>query len=416
MSESSAKRVNRVPVFFAAMFTVGMGGYLFTWSYFRDGLRGLYPEWTESQLSLPFSVHNITVIFMLFVAGFLLRKLSNRTVVLAGIVALFVGLGLFAFLPEDNPQTALVLIVVCFGIIAALSVGIGAVVSFDTYQPWFPERVGLTSGIWTMWGGGSPIVLGALCGVYTQHFGVLKGIALLGVTLTAILLLTLFFAKKPGEDVRLPQPKSHPNAHFSDLRPGEMLRTSGFWHLFLFNLFARAAGLIVTDLGGTIAADLGVATLAGLLFAPANGISSVIGGYLMDRIRLSRVILLYVLVLFAGGLVLVLGNAAASAPLILTGMVLVGLSYGGTNVGSVAAVRIMFGDTHYAQNLSFIVASAGPASLSVFFTGWLIQRAGGSYTPAFVLILVLSIAAVIDCIIMIKTRSFERVAAAKTQR
>jgi len=417
MNETGIQRTpNRVPIFFAAMLTVGMGGYLFTWSYFRDGLRDLFPTWTESQLSLPFSVHNIVVIFMVFGASLLVRKMSNRKVVIIGIFALLISLGLFPLLPTDNPDKALVMMVLLFGVLATVSVGIGAIVAFDTYQPWFPERIGLTSGVWTLWGGASPFVLGAITAIYSKHFGILNAIALLGATLAAVLFLTVFFAKKPGPDVKLPVPEEKPGSgSFADCTPGEMLRTSGFWHVFLFNFFVRAAGLIVIDLGGTIASDLGFATLAGLLFAPANGISSVIGGYLMDKIKLSRVFLIYDIILLCGAGMLLFGNSAGAAPLIIVGLVMVGFAYGGTNVGSVAAVRIMFGDTWYAQNLSFVVASAAPASLSVLFCGRAIHAAGGSYTPAYLIIFGIAAVLMIDCVIMLTTKSFQHVSDVKNR-
>jgi OFA family oxalate/formate antiporter-like MFS transporter len=411
---NTGKQVNRVPIFFAALITVGMGGYLFTWSYFRNSLGQLFPDWSQSQLSLPFGVHNVTVVVIILVTGQLLRKFSGRTVIAFGATALLIGFGLFPFLPVERPAFAAVLATVFFGLIAACSVGIGVVAGFDVYQPWFPDRVGLISGLWTLWGGASPILLGALCGAFISVFGVRTAIGLIGVLLAAIVFLSLVYAKKPGPDTVLPAPKHRrDDAAFVDCTTKEMLRTSAFWHLFLFNLMIRCAGLVISDLGGTMASDMGAATLAGLLFAPANGVSSVIGGYLADRIKLSKVIFSYTVVQTAGGVALLFGNATSNVALVLLGVTLVGFAYGGSTVGSTTAVRFMFGSSCYAQNIGLILASSAPASLAVLAAGRFLARDGGDYTSVFWMILIFSVVALADAIVVLATRSFAHIADVK---
>jgi MFS family permease len=415
--KSTDKAVNRIPIFFAAMITVGMGGYLFTWSYFRNSLGQLFPDWSQSTLSMPFSLHNLVVVVMLLVTGQLLRRFSGRTVIAFGAAALLIGFGLFPLLPVDNPALAGILAAVFFGVIAACSVGIGVIAGFDVYQPWFLERVGLISGLWTLWGGASPMLLGALCGVLIGVFGVLTAIQIIGILLAGAVFISLIYAKKPGPDTVLPMPPIRQNNMAPvECTTKEMLLTSAFWHLYIFNLMVRCSGIVISDLGGTIAADMGAATLAGLLFAPANGLSSVIGGYLADKIKFSKVLLIYTVIQVAGALLLLAGNGTGSVALVLTGIFLVGFAYGGSTVGSTTAARIMFGSTHYAQNIGIILTSSAPASLSVLAAGRLVARAGGSYAPAFRMITIFSVIALLDMIVVILTRSFARIADVKRRK
>jgi OFA family oxalate/formate antiporter-like MFS transporter len=299
-------------------------------------------------------------------------------------------------------------------LIAACSVGIGVVAGYDVYQPWFPERVGLISGLWALWGGASPILLGALCGALIGVFGVLSSIGIIGALLAAAVFLSLVYAKKPGPDTVLPAPKRRAGDAVSvDCTTKEMLMTSAFWHLFLFNLMSRCAGLVISDLGGTLASDMGAATLAGLLFAPANGLSSVLGGYLADKIKLSKVIFFYTAVQTAGGLALLFGNAAGSVALVLAGVFLVGFAYGGSTVGSTTAVRLMFGSSCYAQNIGLRLASSAPASLAVLAAGSFLTRDGGAYASVFWMILIFSLIAFADAIVILSTKSFARIADVK---
>ena len=405
------QKVNRVPIFIAALLSVGMGGYLFTWSYFRDSLGELFPTWSATQLSLPFSLHNITVVTMILLTAPLLKRFSNRKVLAFGATSLLIGFGVFPLLPEDNPKMALIMLCLAFSLIAACSAGIGAVASFDTYQPWFPERIGLTSGVWMLWGGGAPMLIGALCGVLTAAFGVLRAVQIIGIILAVFLYISLIYAKKPGPDIKLPEPKKKPNAvFFADLTTKQMLMTSAFYHIFIFNLCTRCAGFIISDLGGTLAIDFGAPTITGLLFAPANGISAVIGGILADKIKFGHVIFLYAVLLLTGGISLYFGGLTDSSFLILFGITCVGFGLGGSSVGSVTAVRIMFGATHYAQNVSLVVFSSGFATLAVLLSGKLLSLSGGSYTPVFILVIAFGAIAVIDGIIMLRTKSFAHIA------
>jgi OFA family oxalate/formate antiporter-like MFS transporter len=386
------------------MVTVGMGGYLITWSYFRDALGQMFPDWSQSQLSLPFSLHNITVCLMMLFTGPLLLKLSSRVVLGFGGVAVLVGFGFFSFLPRDNPGVALVMATVGFGVVAAMSVGIGVIASFDTFLPWFPDRPGAVSGVLTFWCGVAPIPLGALCGVFLARFGVLTAISLTGAVIGIAVLLAAVWAKKPGPDIKLPPPPPRvEEALGRDYSPTQVLRTGTFWCVFLFNVTVRSAGLIVSDLGGTIAVAIGVATIAGLMFAPANGLACIVGGFLMDRFTVERVMTLMAAAVAVGGVLLRVGNVTHSSFPVIAGIALVGFGYGGVTVTGVSGARILFGMKHYAQNLGLISVSIGPAAIAVILAGKLNTGGAEGFGGAFSLVTILGFAATAACVAMFAT-------------
>jgi OFA family oxalate/formate antiporter-like MFS transporter len=398
------KKVNRVPRFIAAVVTVGMGGYLITWSYFRDALGRLFTDWSQSQLSLPFSLHNVTVCLMMLFTGPLLLKLSSRVVLGFGGIAVMIGFGFFAFLPQDDPSAALVMATVGFGIIAAMSVGIGVIASFDTFLPWFPDHPGAVSGVLTFWCGVAPMLLGALCGVFIDLFGVLTAISLIGVVIGVAVLIATVWSKKPGSDVKLPPPPPKVEEALSkDYSPTQVLRTGTFWCVFIFNVTIRSAGLVVSDLGGSIAIALGVATIAGLMFAPANGLACILGGLLMDRFTVERVMTLMAAAAAGGGILLCLGNSAHNSFLVIAGIALVGFGYGGVTVTGVSGARILFGMKHYAQNLGLISVSIGPAAIAVILAGRLNTGGSEGYGGAFTLVTIFSFIALAACIAMFAT-------------
>ncbi|MDR2487815.1 MAG: hypothetical protein LBD12_07600 [Clostridiales Family XIII bacterium] len=403
------RKVNRVPYFVASVITVGMGGYMVTWSYFRNALGEAFPDWSQSQLSMPFSFHNVTVCLMMLFTGPILMKLSARLVLGFGGAALLVGLGLFAFLPTDNPAGALVMAILCFSLVASLSVGIGVIASFDTFLPWFPDRPGAVSGVLTFWCGVSPMLLGVLCGVFMASFGVLKAIALLGIVLGCFVFLALPWCKRPGPDVKLPPPPKRVEEELGrDYSPAEMMRTGTFWCVFIFNVAIRCAGLIISDLGGSIATAIGIGTIMGLIFAPANGLACILGGLLMDRFSVERVQLVMAVSVTAGAVLLYGGDAAGATWMIVAGIALVGFGYGGVTVTGVTGVRILFGMKHYARNLGIVSVSIGPAAIAVILAGRLNQGTAGGFGGLFLLVLAFGIVSVVACIAMHGTERSRR--------
>jgi MFS family permease len=361
----------------------------------------MFPEWTQSQLSMPFSFHNITVCLMMLFTGPALLKLSNRLVLGIGGCAVLVGFGLFPFLPKDNPPAALIMAIIGFSVIAALSVGIGVIASFDTFLPWFPDHPGAVSGVLTFWCGVAPIALGALCGVFLKHFNVLWSIALLGVVISVFVFASLKWCKRPGPEVHLPPPPQKVEDELSeDYSPTRMLKTGTFWCVFVFNVTLRCAGLVISDLGGSIAIAIGIGALMGLLFAPANGLACIVGGFLMDRFTVEKVMLLMAAAVTAGGAALYFGNSADSTPMIILGIALVGFGYGGVTVTGVSGTRILFGMKHYAQNLGLVSVSIGPAAIAVIFAGKLNTGDAGGFGTIFLLILGFGAVAVVCCLLM----------------
>ena len=403
------KKPNRIPVLLAACICTGMGGYLLTWSYFRDSLGQLFPTWTSSQLSLPFSLHNITVCVMMLTTGQILHKLSNRVVICIGGFALMIGFGLFPLLPLGSPGAALVMVTISFGFIAALSVGIGIIASFDTFLPWFPDRTGMVSGILTFFSGVAPMMIGALCGVFIRNFGVLRAVQLTGVVLAALIFIALIWAKQPGPDVVLPAPPPADAKIFTDVdyTPAEMLKTGTFWCMFAFNVLLRTTGIIVFDLGGTIAVAFGAATIVGLMFAPLNGAACILGGIILDRLGTHKVMLIFSVSAALGAGALFIGNQAGAAALVIAGIALIGFAYGGVTVTCVSGNRMLFGMKHYAKNLGLISVSIGPAAVAAMIAGRLI-RERNSFTGVFTLIMVLTVASVASCCLMFATERKRR--------
>ena len=380
-------------------------GAIFSWSYFRDSLATLFPTWTAARLSLVFSMHNVTVVITALITGALLKYLKQRTLVAMAAAVVLVGFGAFPFFPADNPGAAYIMLFICFGVVAASASGFAGISVPTVYQPWFPDHLGLLTGVLFLASGLSPMLFGYICSLLIPVVGVLRAVQILGIIIFVLVVATLPWCRTPGPGVRLPPPKNTENASSSrNYSLKEVLRSPLYWCFFLYTALARSVGLVLLDLGGTIAIAFGVATLLGLIISPANGAASVVGGAIQDRIGIGKTILLSCGILVLGSLLLLAGNITDSAFLIITALILGGLGYGISLVISASATRIFFGDKHYAQNYSFLTLSLVLAAASGYFAGVLLDKVG-NYSGVFILVLVLSVLSLVSGLILVRSKA-----------
>jgi MFS family permease len=385
-------RVNRTPIFICAALTGIEMGALFTWSYFREPLAALFPEWSASQLSFVFSLHNVTVVAVALLTGVLLRKFQPRTILMASAATLCLGYALIGFLPRDNPGAAYIMLLLSFGVVAASSAGMSGIASTAAYQPWAPDKLGLLTGIMFLVAGASPLILGFICSRLILVFGVLRAVQMVGGIVFLCILVTMPWCKPPGPNVVFPEAKVAANVSSAhDYTWREALSNPIFWLFFFYNAAARSAGIIMSDLGGTIAIAFGASALFGLLFAPANGVVSVVGGVLLDRIGVNRTMLISCGLLTVCGATLLLGNAVGSAALTIAALIFGGAGYGISVMLGASATRILFGNKYYAQNYSFVTVSIAAAAASGFAAGGILDAMDGAFGGVFLFVLVLGV-------------------------
>ena len=390
------EKTTRWPYVLAAMVTGFFNGTLYTWSYIRDELGLLFPSWSASNLSFIFSIHNVTVCAALIGTGLILKRVSHRTMLFIAGTTMLTGFALFPLLPVDRPNLAFGMTIVLFGIIAASSVGMTVIAGYALYTRWLPEHTGKLLGAMALAHSITPIVLGAICSQLIPVVGTLQAVRFVGIGTAALLYATLPLAKLPGPHVKLPPapaPKDNPDQ--KEYTPREMLRIPSFWLLFLFNMVMRTSGLIIIDVGGSIAIYFGMSALLGLLYSPANGVANIAGGFLIDRLGTARVMLLCGGTLMLGAFLMLLGNATGNGILVIAGILAGGLSYGCCVVHSSASTRYLFGGKNYAQNLSFVQTSIMLAAFGGFLAGKLLDRLEGDFIGVFILILCLAISGIV---------------------
>ena len=170
-------------------------GVLYAWSILKAPLATEF-LWSTSELAL-----NYTLAMSFFCIGGLLgaaisKRLGSRiALICAGILAAS-GFILVATLHTSS----VVLLYICYGILAGTGIGIAYNVIISTVSAWFPDKKGLCSGCLMMGFGASALILGNIAnGLFQSNFGWRSTYILLGIFLGIVLLLAGIFLQKNFE-------------------------------------------------------------------------------------------------------------------------------------------------------------------------------------------------------------------------
>lgn len=366
-------------------------GTLFIWSVMRNPLLELFPQWSEGMLSIVFGFHNLFTSAGILLGGFLASRISSRRIFLLLGILVFLGLGGFTLLPVDRPGLSYAMVIVLFWLFAAVGIGLGISAVQSTTIPWFPRHSGLISGALYMALGVSSVLLAALAEVLLPAFGVQTTMLVFGAIVLIVVLLILLDRRSilpPRADA------GEARAPLTGFAPGEMLRSPVFWLLILWNISLRSAGLTLLDHAASMSVAFGGTAIVAMLISPANGLGSLTIGMTMDKVG-TRVILRFAAgLMLAAGALLLLGDRMDCYPLLLAGLLLGGLAYGGSSSSYSASVKNIFGPRHYAKNFGISNIAMGCAALIESVSGFLVDAGGGSYTAVLWMVLLLSLPAI----------------------
>jgi OFA family oxalate/formate antiporter-like MFS transporter len=371
-------------------------GLIYAWSIFAGLLKASFPSWSAKDLAATFTL--IMAFFCLgnFCAGFLAGRMTLRARLL--LSAVLTGLGyLGAALVQEH---SLWLLYLSYGVLGSFGVGLAYNAVLSTVTRWFPDRIGAASGTLMMSFACSTLVLGVGAEALSRGLGwrpVMAGIALLTAAALAvgacILRLPEPGAPLPGKAAAGPRRPSGGRS----CTPLEMVASLPFWLFFVWGIFLLVA---VYGLMGNVkqcALELdpsakAVATAAVTLLAIANGLGRLLLGSLYDRFGRIRTMTLDTLLIIASSGAMVLAFRTRSLALMLLGVALTGLAYGGVPPTSSAFVVDFFGAEDYPMkfgvvNLFIFVGAFGSALAGM------IKDTAGSFEKLFYLLIVLGLLA-----------------------
>ncbi|MDR2770555.1 MAG: MFS transporter [Clostridiales Family XIII bacterium] len=378
-------------------------GLIYAWSIFRPPLVEIFETWTDTELSVTFTISMSFFCLGGFFSGLLLRKLRARAVLLLSAALLLIGFGGASALDANDATKSLILLYVFYGVACGTGAGLGYNAVMSSVVAWFPDRPGMASGVLLMGFGVGGMLLGGAVSFLSGRFGLPTTFVALAVLMAAALSVGSILIAPPGAVPEYSGSRSASDCARSaaeraarEYTPAQMLVGPPFVLLFLWIVLMVSGGLMVINSAAVIAGLFGAPAVLGLVVSVFNGVGRVLFGALFDRLGRGGAMRLDALFMVAAGLVLFAGNARNSLPLIFVGLSLAGIGYGGMPALASAVVNRFYGVKNYAMNFSIMNFSViFSATIGPLLSGVLLENSGGSYAGTFIAIALFGLAGVV---------------------
>lgn len=377
---------SRLPLLIAGTLIFLVSGLVYAWSTFSLSISQEFPQWTQAQLSLTYSL-----VWIFFCVGGILSALITGKIKPIVILISCGLLFLASFLWAASAATLLTLYL-SFGIMGGLLTGIVYNTTIVTVSWWYPDRPGLCSGILLSGFGFSAFLIGNAYQAWTPaEIGAWRtSFVVLGIVVCAVICLCALVIRAPGPDFHVKAAQKKVAA--PDHSTSRMLRMPKFWVYYLWGVLFVGCGSGLVAHASRIAMEsssmLSPATvaLAASLISVCNGGFRSVFGAIFDRYGLKLDMLIIATGYLLASVLLVAALKLSSFPLALAGFLLCGTMYGGMAPCAAAFVGSNFGSKHYSINFSVFNTSMIPASLFSTLAGAMYD-ASGSYLPFCVMIM-----------------------------
>lgn len=364
-------------------------GLMYAWSVIRIQIVAAFPAYTATEMSFCFT---LTMIFFCL-GGFFGSRITARHSPAYSLrraaVLLLVGFVGASFMPLLPVRGALALLYLCYSVFAGFGTGIAYNALMANIGPWFPHHIGLCTGVMLMGFGLSSLLYALIIGKMTERYSIFALIRAFGVLIFCVVLAASFFVRKP------PQPAEQTageRAGKPSLKPTQMLRHPSFWIYFLWNSIHGGAGLMIINNAANISAYFGLIASIGMVINLFNGCGRPLAGALVDRLGQFRSMLLMNAALIVSALLLLWADSGAAAFLMLLGMILTGVVYGGGSTIGTKVIRDLYGPEHFGVNHSISnFCVIGGSLVGPLLSGVLQDRSAGGFTTTFVTLLVMGI-------------------------
>ncbi len=396
-------------------------GLIYAWSIFRTPFGELFPDWSISQLSMTFTISMIFFCLGGFAGGILSRKMTIRSRMLISAVMLLIGFFVVSLVKPESPGSSLTMLYIFYGVFGGGGVGVAYNGVIGTLNKWFPDKVGLASGIMLMGFGLGGLVLGSIVNSMIGTMGILPVFRMLGMVICVVCVLAAFIIKAPGEEdnaalaalaASAAKDKGDVKAPAAEVRnytAGEMLKTPRFWFFTIWAILLNSAGLLVINSAANISVAFGGTAVLGMIVSLFNGAGRIVAGNNFDRFGRFTSTLVNNAFMLAAGILLVLGGMTGAYAFILCGLIFVGLAYGGCPTITSAYINKAFGPANFPTNFSIANFSLIPAAtIGPMISSALLESAGGSYDTNFYAIVGFSVAAAVFWMLLNKASGSEK--------
>lgn len=384
-------------------------GLIYAWSIFAAPIGQTYTEYGPL-LPQVFQVSMFAFCLSALAGAQIVKRISAKAAILIAALLLAIGFVITAFFAGLSIWVLLIF----YGVFAGSGVGIAYNAIISLVNPWFPDKIGLCSGILMMGFGISSLVFGTLANAL---FGIIDWpVVFIGIAAVAFVVMTLLaFIVKPapadlGAQLGITSAKG--STEDSPTQKQSVFKARSFWTFWLWSTLVVVCGLalIGTAAQGAATLHLDEALFAGFgallvgLVSTMNGLSRIINGAIFDKAGLLPVMRLASVCAILSMVGLSAALAMGVGALYVVAAILIAFSYGSAPVMGSAFARERFGAESFAVNLGITNCNIAIAATINLIIGAILGSAAGENGP-----LIYGILAVFAVVSLLATFVFARV-------
>jgi MFS family permease len=378
-------------------------GSVYSWSIFRTPLEKELGISSSASL-LPFTFILVFYAAVMPIAGFYIPRIGTRLMTAVG--GMIVGLGYILSSFATNVTT----LVLTYGVIAGIGVGIAYGVPMVVVSRWFPDIKGLAVGLTIIGFGLSPLITAPLANQLIDIYTVRPTLRILGIAFILIILAISLTMKLPPQGWHPRQNMANSTSILASSYPKNLLRSRSFYGLWICYVIGTLVGLSAIGISSTVGEEIinidpTVAASSVSLFALFNGVSRPLFGWLVDRFKPHYIaILSYVLILIA--CILMVNAQTGQVGNYLIAFCLFWFCLGGWLAMAPTITLGFFNPEQYAQNYGIVFTAYGVGALIGTLATGRIRDLFGTYTYVFYPMAFLAMIGIIVACFLLKKERF----------
>lgn len=366
---------------FAALGINLIMGALYSWGVIGKALVADW-KWSNTDASLPFTVSAAVFAITMIFAGRAQDKFGPRPITILGGIMLGGGLILSGF------ATNLMTMILTFGVISAIGIGLGYSAVTPCAIKWFESsKKGLITGIVVSGVGLSPVYMTPITSSLLKTYGISTTFVILGVfAIAVVLILSMLIANpKDGQKPQQANNQAAASSQTNDFTWNEVTQKPQFYLLWIMYALAATAGLMLIAHLPKIA-EAQAQWKAGfwlvVILSIFNALGRVGGGILSDKMGRTKAMMLVFMIQAVNMFAFTLYT---SIPLLIIGAVIAGLAYGSVFSLFPTTTAEFFGIKNMGVNYGMIFTGWGFAGVFGGMFAAYIKDKTGAYDYGFIL-------------------------------
>jgi OFA family oxalate/formate antiporter-like MFS transporter len=357
-------------------------GAVYAYSIFLAPVKAAFPGVSAFQANLPFMVFLAFFAVTMFFGGRIMEKLGPRNLCIMGGIIVGLGWMLSSF------ATSIWMLTLTYGVIAGSGVGLVYGCPVAMGARWFPDKKGLAVGLILAGFGGSALITGKLASILIPSVGLPTTFMYFGIAFGIILVVLALPFRFPVAGWAPQGWKPAAGAPVSvDFTPGEMVKTSTYWGLFLCFIVGSVAGLMAIGISKPVGNEIikisgeTAATLVGV-FACFNALGRPLFGWLTDKINPRNAAILNLALILLVSICMIMAGEGSNY---LYALSFIGfwLCLGGWLAIAPTATASFFGMKNYARNYGVVFFAYGLGAIIGGIISGQAKDLFGAYTFAF---------------------------------